>query len=87
MFLKPIGSSDDIIHIIHRYNNYYVKLGTLPAILCPHENGTHIPLVARMDSDNAYLYCLTCGYEKLAGWATADTLLTAMRSQDLINNS
>jgi hypothetical protein len=75
--------SNTIITTIHRYRKY-VRDNLLPDLYCAKNDGTHLPLVSRMDQDdNVYLYCLTCDYEKQVGLVTADTLNTAMRWRDL----
>ena len=80
--LKKSEHSGDLLYIIHRYNNDYVNKDLLPALYCSLNDGSHLPLVSKEVDDNVYLYCLTCGWEKLAGWVTADTLLLAMSRYD-----
>jgi hypothetical protein len=75
-----------IIHILNRYRKY-IKNNLLPALYCAKDDGTHLPLASRVDSeDNVYLYCLTCDWEKKAGLVTADTLKSWMRWRDLHPN-
>jgi len=77
------GNKLNIIHIINKYRRY-VSNNLLPNLYCAKNDGTHAPLLSRVDyDDNVYLSCLTCDWEKQAGLVTADHLASLMRWRDL----
>jgi hypothetical protein len=78
--------SNSIITTIHRYKKFYVNKDILPDLYCSKNDGTHLPLISRMDnSDNVYLYCLSCDYEKQAGFVTRDFLNSLMKQADSVD--
>lgn len=76
--------NNKIVSGISRYRKEYVKFDRLPDLYCSKNDGTHLPLVIRVDHDeNVYLYCLSCDFEKQAGLVTLDNLMRLMKWRDL----
>lgn len=81
--INKIKEGNSIIFTIHRYRKDYVSKNLLPDLYCTKNDGTHLPLISRMDArENVYLYCLTCDWEKRAGMVTESNLKRLMDWRD-----